>query len=137
MGWEFLFLFKQGNSSYTIRYGALLIVTFANLLADGLSMAIGDYLRYVAKLLLQFFFFSLILFQSSMAEDDHRSSERKRELWEIEHVPEKEKQEMVDIYVAKGVTQEDAQRVVELLWPHREAYLGYEFSSCVSLTSTN
>lgn len=43
-------------------------------------------------------------------------------------MPEKEKQEMVDIYIGKGVSREDAERVVELLWPHKEAYLGSSLS---------
>ena len=61
---------------------------------------------------------------SSKAEDDHKAAERRRERWEMEHVSEKEKQEMVDIYVAKGVSQADSQRVVDLLWPHKDAFLG-------------
>lgn len=82
-------------------------------------MAIGDYLRYSLNSA-----YTPLISASSVAEDDHRAAERRRELWEIENVPEKEKQEMVDVYLAKGVSQEDAQRVVDLLWPHKEAFLG-------------
>lgn len=66
----------------------------------------------------------LIYICSSKAEDDHKEAERRREHWEMDHVPEKEKQEMVDVYVAKGVSQADAQRVADLLWPHKDAFLG-------------
>lgn len=53
----------------------VLIMGLANLLADGLSMAMGDYL-------------------SGRAEERYRRSERERELWEIEHYPEGEKEKI-------------------------------------------
>ena len=52
------------------------------------------------------------------------AAERRRERWEMDHVPEREKQEMIDVYVNKGVTEADAMEVVNLLWPHKEAFLG-------------
>jgi len=48
-----------------------LIIGLANLFADGLSMAIGDYL-------------------SEKSERDYLESERERETWEVEHIPEAE-----------------------------------------------
>jgi hypothetical protein len=31
---------------------------------------------------------------------------------------------MIDVYVEKGITVEDAREIVELLWPHQNAFLG-------------
>jgi len=87
-----------------LSYGTILIVGFANLLGDAIGMAIGDYL-------------------STIAETDHEKSERKREQWEIEHVPELEKKEMVDIYKRKGMIEADAKTVVELLFQSKSAFL--------------
>ncbi len=38
---------------------------------------------------------------------------------EIENVPEKEKQEMVDVYMGKGIPEHEAKEVVRLLWPYK------------------
>lgn len=73
---------------------AVLIFGFANLFADGFAMGFGEY-------------------TSSKAEADLKQEERKREEWEFENYPEGEKQEMVDLYVQKGMTEEDAWLVVE------------------------
>lgn len=63
-------------------------------------------------------------FSSSKAEDDHDEAERERERREMELVPEYEKKEMRDIYQSKGLSENEAREVVELLWPYKEAFLG-------------
>jgi len=87
-----------------LSYGTILIVGFANLLGDAIGMAIGDYL-------------------SSVAENDHEKSERKREQWEMDNVPELEKKEMIEVYKNKGMSELDAKTVVELLFQSKNAFL--------------
>merc|ERR1712070_807388 len=79
-------------------YGINVVVTlgFSALLADAISMGLGDYL-------------------SSQAELDWAKKERKREAWEFQHVREAEIQEMVEIYVEKGFDPEDARQILELM----------------------
>jgi VIT1/CCC1 family predicted Fe2+/Mn2+ transporter len=80
-----------------LSYGLILIIGFANLIGDAVGMGVGDYL-------------------SSKAENDREQAERNREAWELEHMPDSEKEEMIDIYTSKGISQEDAVQVVELLY---------------------
>jgi len=87
-----------------LAYGTILIIGFANLLGDAVGMGIGEYI-------------------SSKAEDDHEAAERKREEWEVENMPEIEKQEMVEFYTRKGLSEEDAKKVVNLLWESKSAFL--------------
>jgi len=86
------------------KYGAIIIITFANLLGDAIGMALGDFL-------------------SSMAEVDHAKAEHKRETWEVENVPDAEKREMFKFYKGKGFTDEDAHEVVDLLFQSKPAFV--------------
>ena len=89
------FAVVAGVAGAQLAGGVVLILGFANLIADGLSMAIGDYL-------------------STKAEQHYRQAERQREQWEVEHYPEGEKKELVELYVDKGMALEDAHAVVEI-----------------------
>jgi len=97
------FAVVAGVAGASLSAGVVLILGFANLIADGLSMAIGDYL-------------------STKAENEYAAAERERELWEIDHYPEGEKRELVELYVAKGMTEADAQVVVDGIARHRRAW---------------
>lgn len=62
--------------------GAEVVITlgFANLIADGISMGLGDYL-------------------SSKAEFAHLVTEKRREEWEYDNYPEGERSEMIQVGV--------------------------------------
>jgi len=98
------FAVVAGVAGAQLSAGIVLILGFANLIADGLSMAIGDYL-------------------STKAEQEYQRAERQRERWEVEHYPEGEKREMVELYTAKGIPEEDARTVTEILARHKEAWV--------------
>ncbi len=97
------FAVVAGAAGASLGSGVVLILGFANLVADGLSMAIGDYL-------------------STKAEQEYQEAERRREQWEIDHFPEGEKKEMIELYTAKGIPAEDARRIVEILAQHPKAW---------------
>lgn len=82
----------------------ILLMGFANLVADGLSMGFGDYL-------------------SSQAEFEYTRAEHKREKWELDNYPEGEKQEMVELYVKRGMTESDAQSVIEVMSKYKNFFL--------------
>lgn len=98
------FAVVAGVAGAALSSGIVLILGFANLIADGLSMAIGDYL-------------------STKSEQEYQNAERRREQWEVEHYPEGEKREMLELYLEKGVPQEDAETVIEILSRHKEAWV--------------
>ena len=98
------FAVVAGVAGAALEPGVLLILGFANLIADGLSMAIGDYL-------------------STKAEKEYGKAERAREAWEVDHYPEGEKKELVELYMEKGLTQEESRQVVDIFARHRDAWI--------------
>lgn len=98
------FAVVAGVAGAALSSGVVLILGFANLLADGLSMAIGDYL-------------------STRAEQQYEAAERQREQWEVEHYPEGEKRELIELYVDKGMPEADAEKIVDILSRHQQAWV--------------
>ena len=95
------FAVVAGVAGASLHSNVILILGFANLIADGIAMAFGDYL-------------------STRAEQQYHATERAREEWEMEHYPEGEKKELVELYEAKGMETEDAVTLVEILAKHPE-----------------
>ncbi|MBN1346347.1 MAG: VIT1/CCC1 transporter family protein [Phycisphaerae bacterium] len=98
------FAVVAGVAGASLSAGIVLILGFANLFADGLSMAIGDYL-------------------STKAENEYNRAEREREAWEVENYPEGEKHELVELYMEKGLSKEDATTIVEIIARKKEAWI--------------
>jgi len=82
----------------------VLMMGFANLIADGISMGFGDFL-------------------SSKAELDFAKLEYAREKWEVENNPQGEIDEMVEIFEKKGMATEDAKTVMNIFAKHEEMWL--------------
>lgn len=82
----------------------ILILGFANLLADGFSMAIGNYL-------------------SSKSHKEYIEKERRKEEWEIENLVEQEKQEIKDIYTKKGFKAELLDEIVNVITSRRKVWI--------------
>ena len=73
----------------------VIVMGISSLLADALSMGVGDAL-------------------SSKAETEVARRERERERWELENFKEGEIGEMVDIYTKRGMSKEDAEIVIRV-----------------------
>lgn len=93
-----------GVAGASLSPGVVLVIGLANLVADGLSMSIGDYL-------------------SSKSEAEYEAAERAREAWEVEHYPEGEKRELREIYEARGMESADAAAVVDIIAKNRESWI--------------
>ena len=89
------FAVVSGVAGANLGTGVILILGLANLLADGFSMATGAYL-------------------STKSEQAYYRKEREREMWEIEHFPEGERAELLEIYRGKGYTEEEALQLVHI-----------------------
>lgn len=90
------FAIVAGVAGAALSVNIILILGFANLIADGISMAIGDYL-------------------STKAEREYYDLERKREAWEVKNHPKGEETEMLEIYEKKGLSKNDSKALVSIL----------------------
>jgi VIT1/CCC1 family predicted Fe2+/Mn2+ transporter len=84
--------------------GIILILGFANLFADGFSMAVAN-------------------FQASKARNEYIEMKRKQEEWEIDHLEEQEKDEIRDIYRKKGFKDELLEKVVRTITSRRKVWI--------------
>ncbi len=82
----------------------VLILGFANLLADGFSMAMSNYL-------------------SEKSNCDFVAIERQREEWEVEKLPEEEKQEIRKIYAQKGFEGEVLEKIVTTITANKNLWV--------------
>ena len=87
------FAVVAGASGASLSSLVVLILGFANLLADGLAMALGNYL-------------------GTKSETAYIAAERAMEAWEVDHLPQEERQEIRTIYQKKGFTGQDLDRAV-------------------------
>ncbi|MGA8564653.1 MAG: VIT1/CCC1 transporter family protein, partial [Nitrososphaeraceae archaeon] len=82
----------------------IVILGFANLFADGFSMAVGNYLAV-------------------KTQNEYIAKARKREEWEIDNLIEEEKQEIRDIYAKKGFKEELLEDVVRIITGRRKIWV--------------
>lgn len=82
----------------------IIILGFANLFADGFSMSVGAYL-------------------SAKSEKESYQKHKNIEYWEIDNIPEKEIQEVRDIYKAKGFEGKLLEQVVSVITSDRERWV--------------
>lgn len=76
--------------------GVLVILGVANLVGDGFSMGISNFL-------------------GTRAEQQQQRRTRREEEYQVRHVPDGEKEEIRQIFAGKGFTGEDLERVVEVI----------------------
>jgi VIT1/CCC1 family predicted Fe2+/Mn2+ transporter len=81
----------------------VLIMGFANLLADGFSMSVGNYL-------------------GARSQQEYWLHERQREMWEIENLPEAEREEIHRLYRRKGFGEPMLGRIVETITGDKERW---------------
>lgn len=98
------FAIVSGIYGAGLPWAVALVMGFASLVAEAMSMALGDY-------------------YSTQSEQELAENEREREAWEFDTFPEGEIDEMVQILSARGVPLEDAKHVVGILASHRDFFL--------------
>ncbi|MGB0757116.1 MAG: VIT1/CCC1 transporter family protein [Patescibacteria group bacterium] len=98
------FAVVAGIAGAELSANIVIVLGVASLLADAASMGLGNYL-------------------GQKSEESFIRQLKKKELWEIEHVPEKEKAEVREIFAKKGFTGPDLDRVVEVITSDKKVWV--------------
>jgi VIT1/CCC1 family predicted Fe2+/Mn2+ transporter len=100
--------FAGAGAEGVAQIGGLAVLLFglANLLADGAAMGLGEFL-------------------SARSEHDVYNSIRQKEVYEIEHNPEMERAETLEILIAKGMTITDAKAMADILQKYPDYYADF------------
>lgn len=98
------FAIVAGAAGGNMPVPVVLVLGFSNIFADALAMGVGEFL-------------------SSKAENEWILSERKREKWEMDNYPEGEVREMIDIYVERGMSLEDATSVIGTMAKYKDFFV--------------
>lgn len=98
------FAIVAGVVGASLSPGIILILGFANLFADGFSMAAANY-------------------QASKARNEFIEMKRKQEEWEIENLEDQEKEEIREIYSKKGFKDELLEEVVRIITSRRKVWI--------------
>jgi len=89
-----------------LHWTVALVMAPASLLAEAISMGVGDY-------------------ASTRAEQELVRGERKREEWEFDTYPEGEQQEMAELLSQRGVPAPEAKQVISILSRHRGLFIDF------------
>jgi VIT1/CCC1 family predicted Fe2+/Mn2+ transporter len=98
------FAIVAGVMGASLPSGIILILGFANLFADGFSMAVANY-------------------QASKARNEFVEMKRKQEEWEIDNLEDQERNEIRDIYIKKGFKDELLDDVVRIITSRRKVWI--------------
>ena len=98
------FAVVAGSVGGELSLKVILILGFSNLLADGFSMAVGDYL-------------------STKSQNEYEKMIRENEQLEIVNHHEQEVKRMKDLFVDQGVEKEDAELIVKTLAKYEEPFV--------------
>ena len=98
------FAVVAGGFGANLDAGILIILGFANLLADGFSMSVGAYL-------------------SAKSEKDNYDKHEKIEYWEVENLPEVEREEIAEIYRQKGFKGELLDKIVDHICSDKDLWV--------------
>lgn len=98
------FAVVAGGYGANLEPGILIILGFANLLADGFSMSVGAYL-------------------SAKSERDNFDKHEKIEYWEIENLPDTEREEIEEIYREKGFKGDLLNQIVDHICSDKDLWV--------------
>lgn len=100
-------------TTFSVAAGALgasfspavvLVLGFANIIADGISMGVGAFL-------------------SARSEEDYQKGQRRKEEWEIDNLRPIETAEIREIYQEKGFTDADLDRAVTIVTGNKKVWV--------------
>ena len=98
------FAVVAGSTGANLDSSIVIILGFANLLADGFAMSVGSYL-------------------SAKSERAIYEKHRQTEYWEVDNLPEVEREEIREIYKNKGFEGELLEQVVEVICSDKDRWV--------------
>lgn len=98
------FAVVSGAAGAALSPSIVIILGFANILADGISMGASNYL-------------------GRKSEQDYAKSQRQKEQWEIENLREIEIAEIREIFTKKGFKGKDLERAVEIVTEDEQVWV--------------
>jgi len=98
------FAVVSGSAGAGLDSSIIIILGFANLIADGFSMSVGSYL-------------------SNKSEIENFEKHKRIEHWEVEHLPEEERAEIREIFKAKGFKGKLLEQVVGVITEDQERWV--------------
>jgi VIT1/CCC1 family predicted Fe2+/Mn2+ transporter len=98
------FAIVAGAAGAGLSNGVVLILGFSNVLADGFSMAAGNFLR-------------------ARSDQQHLERFRRMEESHIDHIPEGEREEVRQIFQAKGFSGDVLENIVQVLTDDRRQWV--------------
>jgi len=98
------FAVVAGAAGAQLESSIVIILGFANLIADGFAMSVGSYL-------------------STKSEKENYEKHKAIEYWEVDHLPDKEREEIREIYEAKGFEGELLEQVVDKITEDKDRWV--------------
>ncbi|MEO9485547.1 MAG: VIT1/CCC1 transporter family protein [Ekhidna sp.] len=98
------FAVVAGAAGASLESSIVIILGFANLIADGFAMSVGSFL-------------------STKSERENYQKHQAIEYWEVDNLPEKEREEIREIYAAKGFEGELLEKVVNVITEDKDRWV--------------
>ncbi|MFP4402398.1 MAG: VIT1/CCC1 transporter family protein [Candidatus Nanoarchaeia archaeon] len=101
------FAVVTGAAGAGLSAGVIIILGFANLIADGISMAVGDYL-------------------STKSENEFTAQQKDKHEQKLKDYPEQEKKRTISLFINKGFSKEDSQKLAQTFSHNPKAWLDFK-----------
>lgn len=112
------FAVVAGSAGANLDSSIIIILGFANLIADGFAMSVGSYL-------------------SNKSEQENYDKHKRIEYWEVDHLPEKEREEIREIYEAKGFKGELLEKVVDVITEDKDRWVDVMMKEELNMIESN
>ncbi len=100
------FALAAGLTGASLGNAVIVTAGLAEIVAGSIAMGLGGYL-------------------AGKTEIDHYKSELKREYYEVDHFPEKEKQEIRDVFAEYGLSEQSTETIVEELAKDKDKWVNF------------